>query len=302
MVFWFAAFVAAISAPAAAQGFFETLFGGFGVQKPAPQAAPPRGVPPATTYQWRGPSGFSTYDSRGVSRAPVDRNRSTGQYRTVCVRLCDGYYFPISHGVSRSRFFDDANRCSDQCSGEARLFFMPAASARIEDAVDQSGLGYEGLANAFVYRKKRIASCECRPKPWSYPERARHDAYAVEDARAQTQRTLSEEQAEADKTGVTTAVVRHLFDSATAEALPPAPADDWVVPEKGELRLVIARPDPLPRPGGQADDGRRHRAAYRGDDRRVRKPRGHKKKPAGNGGWLSGLGGPARYRWPGDAR
>jgi hypothetical protein len=44
-------------------------------------------------------------------------------YRTLCVRLCDGYYFPISHATGQDGFMRDAERCAASCGSDARLFF-----------------------------------------------------------------------------------------------------------------------------------------------------------------------------------
>ena len=43
----------------------------------------------------------------------------------------------------------------------------------------KAGAGhYKRLENAFLYRKKYVANCVCRPAPWSPEERARHAMYA----------------------------------------------------------------------------------------------------------------------------
>ena len=34
-------------------------------------------------------------------------------YRTVCVRTCDGYYYPISFSTNASRFREDEMTCRD---------------------------------------------------------------------------------------------------------------------------------------------------------------------------------------------
>lgn len=105
------------------------------------------------------------------------RDYSYGGYRTVCVRLCDGYYFPIKNSSSRGSFHRDAQQCQAQCSTDSRLFYMPAQALDMKRAVDLSGLAYTSLKNAFVYRKKLVKGCSCRPPPWSADERARHKMY-----------------------------------------------------------------------------------------------------------------------------
>ena len=45
-------------------------------------------------------------------------------YRTLCVRTCDGYYFPMSYATKRSRFKTDAAVCKSMYPpGEAALYF-----------------------------------------------------------------------------------------------------------------------------------------------------------------------------------
>jgi hypothetical protein len=61
---------------------------------------------------------------------PLPRQRaipSSGTYRTVCVRLCDGVYFPISFSTYRSYFAKDAERCERSCPNRSRLFVHPQA-------------------------------------------------------------------------------------------------------------------------------------------------------------------------------
>ncbi len=45
-------------------------------------------------------------------------------YRTVCVRLCDGYFFPVSYSTLPNYFDRDAEACESKCAA-------PAASTRL---------------------------------------------------------------------------------------------------------------------------------------------------------------------------
>lgn len=116
---------------------------------------------------------------------PRPRNFSGG-YRTICVRTCDGYYFPISHSTRRSNFYEDAKRCQARCPGQARLFYTPSREIDIKWATDVSGLTYKDLQTAFLYRKKLVKGCSCRPAPWAPEERARHKMYETEGAEIAT--------------------------------------------------------------------------------------------------------------------
>ena len=59
-------------------------------------------------------------DRNGCSIAGSD----VGGTRTLCVRLCDGYYFPIEFDASSSRFDADAAACQSMYpqEGQAELF------------------------------------------------------------------------------------------------------------------------------------------------------------------------------------
>jgi hypothetical protein len=106
----------------------------------------------------------------------------TRSYRSVCVRLCDGFYFPISNSVRRERLYYDSRQCMQRCDGEARLFYYPTDGGSVETMVDLAGRSYQSLPNAFGYRRALVAGCTCKPAPWSPEEAARHQQYAAEVA------------------------------------------------------------------------------------------------------------------------
>ena len=104
-----------------------------------------------------------------------------GTYRTVCVRLCDGYYFPISAATTRARFKQDAHACQSRCNAETRLFVYPNAGGSPETMVDVKGRDYASLANAFLYRTSYDASCKCKAHPWEPEAVKAHQTYASAD-------------------------------------------------------------------------------------------------------------------------
>ncbi len=88
-------------------------------------------------------------------------------YRTLCVRACDGYYFPISDKVTRAKFNTDSIACLQRCTGgEARLFVHRNPGQKISSAVDLQGNRYVELDNAFRYRKELVEGCGCKPALW----------------------------------------------------------------------------------------------------------------------------------------
>jgi len=87
-----------------------------------------------------------------------------GTYRTLCVRACDGYYFPISDKVTRAKFNTDSIACLQRCTGgEARLFVHRNPGQKMSSAVDLQGNRYVELDNAFRYRKELVEGCVCKP-------------------------------------------------------------------------------------------------------------------------------------------
>lgn len=121
------------------------------------------------------PSGKRTGGSGGKS--------SGGDtYRTVCVRLCDGFYSPLSFSTTRDKLERDAERCEASCGGQARMFYYKNPGSEIDDMEDMDGKPYKKLPTAFRYRTAYNAQCTCRPQPWSQEAMSQHKLYALQDA------------------------------------------------------------------------------------------------------------------------
>ncbi len=167
--------LASIAAPeAGAQSLFQSLFGKMFNNSP-PKTAP-SSAPSAQVSPLRQGTNFAVPDY-GYRKPETHQQHSGGVYRTVCVRTCDGYYFPISGSTSRYKFHKDADACSARCSG-GKLYYLPRRSENMGAMIDLGGRRYDQLKSAFVYRKKLISGCACRPMPWTAAERARHNRYA----------------------------------------------------------------------------------------------------------------------------
>jgi hypothetical protein len=89
---------------------------------------------------------------------------TSGGYRTLCVRACDGYYFPVENGVSSARFKADAETCQSMYGGTAgaaaaQLFVMPAEGDVADATPVDGGKRYGSQPYAFSYRKAFNPSC-----------------------------------------------------------------------------------------------------------------------------------------------
>lgn len=202
-MFAMAAAMAATAHPASAQSFFQQLFG-FGSSKPAATA---QSTASQKAYSERLTTGLranrsTAYREQSVRPGDEDFRRDPGyggSYRTVCVRMCDGYYWPVSGSVSSERFDADARRCDANCVGEAKLFYLPKSSDNIRGMVSLDGKVYGKMKTAFLYRKTLINGCGCKPAPWSVAETYRHDQYeaVVASKRAQDDALRNRAMAEA---------------------------------------------------------------------------------------------------------
>lgn len=90
----------------------------------------------------------------------------SGNVRTLCVRTCDGGFFPISSQTSAMNFARDAAQCQQMCPGtETELFFhAPERSETVDMISAVSGRPYRDLPNAFLYRNRRSdaePACAC---------------------------------------------------------------------------------------------------------------------------------------------
>ncbi|CCE00234.1 DUF2865 domain-containing protein [Bradyrhizobium sp. STM 3809] len=94
-----------------------------------------------------------------------------GTYRTVCVRTCDGAYFPISFATVPGRFADDERACKAQCpAAEATLFTYRNPGEDMNQAVSVNGQPYTALPNAFKYRTEFNPSCSCKAPGQTWAE------------------------------------------------------------------------------------------------------------------------------------
>src|SRR5882757_6967165 len=66
---------------------------------------------------------FGNNNNNNPAPPGVDMGPQSGTFRTVCVRTCDGAYFPVSFSTYQARFQDDEKTCKALCpASEASLF------------------------------------------------------------------------------------------------------------------------------------------------------------------------------------
>jgi hypothetical protein len=113
----------------------------------------------------------------------TDFGPQSGTFRTVCVRSCDGAYFPISFATVPARFPDDEKTCKALCpAAEASLFAYRNPGEDMNQAVSISGQPYTSSPNAFKFRQEFNPSCACKAagQTWSDALKSIDDKAAAE--------------------------------------------------------------------------------------------------------------------------
>ncbi len=113
----------------------------------------------------------------------TDVGPQSGTYRTVCVRTCDGGYFPISFATVPARFPDDDKTCKALCPAtEANLYSYRNPGEDMNQAVSINGQPYSSSPNAFRFRQEFNPSCACKAagQTWSDALKSIDDKAAAE--------------------------------------------------------------------------------------------------------------------------
>jgi uncharacterized protein DUF2865 len=154
---------------------------------------------------------------------PADVGPPSGTYRTVCVRSCDGGYFPISFATVPARFPDDERTCKALCpASEASLYAYRNPGEDMNQAVSTSGQPYTSSPNAFRFRQEFNPSCSCKAagQTWSDALKAIDDKAAAEQ---QGDIIVTEESAKKMSRPLTKSAPAPAKKGTNAAAAPPPP-------------------------------------------------------------------------------
>jgi hypothetical protein len=163
----------------------------------------------------------------GANYVDMARRRSDGMWEdeeSVCVRLCDGYYFPMSFSTLPSHFPQDADACSSKCAAPAELYYYPNPGGAIDQAVAlRTQEAYSKLKFAFRYRKEVVKGCSCKSA-----EYVPADGSALKKAENAPAHSLPPQQHASDPSGLDARAMaaQSAPPPASAPALGPAPADN----------------------------------------------------------------------------
>jgi len=90
----------------------------------------------------------------------------SGGLRTMCVRTCDGAFFPISSNASPRDFPHQADLCAQRCPGaQTELYYHSTTDQESADMVSTvTGTPYKSLPTAFAYKDRppgQKSECGC---------------------------------------------------------------------------------------------------------------------------------------------
>lgn len=140
--------------PPRQRGFFESLFGG-GQDETRPPPPPPAAAVPADPSLDGGTSG-EEITAHGGSQA-------------VCVRTCDGGFFPLPLS-SRHSADSLTDMCQALCPGTEVSVYTRNPDLEIKTAVSLHGSPYMDMPNALKFQKSFDPACTCRPPGKSWAE------------------------------------------------------------------------------------------------------------------------------------
>ena len=171
-----------------------------------------------------------------------DLGSMSGTYRTVCVRTCDGGYFPVSFATVQARFPDDEKTCKALCPAtEANLYAYPNPGGDMNQAVSTTGQPYTALPTAFKFRASHDPACSCKAagQTWSDALKAVDDKAQLEQQgdiivteesakkmQQQKMQAAKGPQPAAGKKGQPAAAAAGTPPAAPAESTPPAGGKD----------------------------------------------------------------------------
>lgn len=160
------------------KNFFETLFGNFTDDRGSDQAAP---------------------QAVGPEEPQSGELRAYGGSQVLCVRTCDGGFFPLNFSARGAPQDQLQDLCQALCpNAEVKLYTRNPASA-IETALGVDGTPYRDLPNALKFAKTFDPSCTCKPPNESWIQALAH-AEQVLDQIGGTRAsdiTVTEQQSEA---------------------------------------------------------------------------------------------------------
>jgi Protein of unknown function (DUF2865) len=138
---------------------FEALFGGIA------RLGAPSDEQPQTEARFEDHSDQKSAPSG--DKGPVQAH--SGSY-AVCVRTCDGSFFPVSYSGAGSRADSLEDVCRALCPNADMALYSFPFGGTVDEAASATGEPYANLPNAGKFEKAYDPSCSCRRKGQTWAE------------------------------------------------------------------------------------------------------------------------------------
>ena len=90
--------------------------------------------------------------------------------RVICVRQCDGAFYPLAVDVAPDQVDGLDQICKAQCPNAQASAYTLRADEDVAQAVTSDGSTYQALPSAFAYQKASVPACTCRAPNASWAE------------------------------------------------------------------------------------------------------------------------------------
>jgi hypothetical protein len=148
--------------PSGPGNVFEALFGGL-----ARLAAPQDQEAPQTDARFEDHGDQPRQSAPSGEKGGVQAH--SGSY-AVCVRTCDGSFFPVSYSGAGSRADSLEDVCRALCPNADMALYSFPFGGTVDEAASPTGEPYANLPNAGKFEKAYDPSCSCRRKGQTWAE------------------------------------------------------------------------------------------------------------------------------------
>jgi Protein of unknown function (DUF2865) len=140
---------------------FEALFGGLA------RLGNPQDQEPQTDARFEDHGDQPRPSGPSGDKGPVQAH--SGSY-AVCVRTCDGSFFPVSYSGAGSRADSLEDVCRALCPNADMALYSFPFGGTVDEAASPTGEPYANLPNAGKFEKAYDPSCSCRRKGQTWAE------------------------------------------------------------------------------------------------------------------------------------
>jgi hypothetical protein len=209
------------------RNFFETLFGNFGEER-----RPEDGV--VADQLPEQPEGGG--------------NGAIGGSQALCVRSCDGGFFPLNFSARSASTDDLQQMCQALCPNTPVQLFTRNPRSDISTALGADGTAYQDLPNALKYTKAFDPACACKPPNQSWVEALAHAEQVLDQmGGAKASDTVVTEQQSRDMALPTPPKPGKATDRKLAPTPVSAPVAAPAAPSPEKKVIESAAPDGSPR-------------------------------------------------------